>query len=233
MGENLITILLPVHNDEKYLGYCLESIKNQSYPKFKCLVGFNGTIDRSREIFKDSVGNEPRFSDLDYGSESGKSITLNKMLSEVQSEITCLIDGDDMWHSDKLRKQFAIKDEADVIGTLTTYINEENHFGHRISLYESNEAITHLTLEGHNQIINSSCFVKTECFKEVGGWDSAVEGLEDFDVWVKLARKGKTFYNIQSHLTYHRIHSSSNFNAKKLPLTPLDILIRNNKQEQC
>jgi hypothetical protein len=154
------------------------------------------------------------------------------MLKEVQTEITCLIDGDDMWHPDKLRRQVKILGEADVIGTLTTYVDEDNKPGHRISLYENHEAISHLLLEGHNQIINSSCFVKTDCFREVGGWDPAVEGLEDYDVWVKMAYKEKTFYNIQMSLTYHRIHASSNFNAKRLPLTPLDILIRN-KQEQC
>jgi glycosyltransferase involved in cell wall biosynthesis len=232
MGKNLITILLPVHNDERYLGHCLESLKNQSHSEFKCLAGFNGTKDRSKDIFKDLVGKDSRFLDLDYGMESGKSITLNKLLNEVQTEITCLIDGDDMWHPDKLRRQVKRMGEADVIGTLTTYIDEDNRPGHRISLYEINESISHLMLEGHNQIINSSCFVKTDCFREVGGWDPAVEGLEDYDVWVKMVKKGKTFYNIQEGLTYHRIHSSSNFNAKKLPLTPLDILIRN-KQEQC
>ena len=232
MGKNLITILLPVHNDERYLGHCLESLKNQSHSEFKCLVGFNGTKDGSKDIFKDLVGEDSRFLDFDYGTESGKSITLNKMLKEVQTEITCLIDGDDMWHPDKLRRQVKILGEADVIGTLTTYMDEDNKPGHRISLYENHEAISHLLLEGHNQIINSSCFVKTDCFREVGGWDPAVEGLEDYDVWVKMAYKEKTFYNIQMSLTYHRIHTSSNFNAKKLPLTPLDILIRN-KQEQC
>ena len=232
MGKDLITILLPVYNDERYLSHCLESLKNQSHSEFKCLVGFNGTIDRSKDIFKDLVGKDPRFSDLDYGMESGKSITLNKMLCEVQTEITCLIDGDDMWHSDKLRRQVKRIGEADVIGTLTTYIDEDNRQGHRISLYETNEVISHLILEGHNQIINSSCFVKTDCFREVGGWDQSLECLEDYDVWVKMAHKGKTFYNIQEGLTYHRIHSASNFNAKILPLTPMDILIKN-KQEQC
>ena len=231
MGKDLITILLPVHNDERYLSHCLGSLKDQSHSEFKCLVGFNGTTDGSKDIFKDLVGKDSRFSDLDYGTESGKSITLNKMLKEVQTEITCLIDGDDMWHPDKLRRQVKILGEADVIGTLTTYMDEDNKPGHRISLYENHEAISHLLLEGHNQIINSSCFVKTDCFREVVGWDPAVEGLEDYDVWVKMAYKGKTFYNIQMSLTYHRIHASSNFNAKRLPFTTMDILIRN-KQEQ-
>lgn len=227
MGKDLITILLPVYNDEKYLGHCLNSLRTQTYPNFKCLVGFNGTIDGSKEIFKEVVGRDHRFIDLDYGMESGKSLTLNKMLEEVQSETTCLMDGDDMWHSNKLERQFGIRGEFDVIGTLAAYMDESNRLGHRLSLYRDSEEITNLILEGHNQIINSSCFVKTECFKEIGGWDQSVEGIEDFDVWVKLAKKGKTFHNIQEVLTYHRIHSNSNFNAKPLSFSPLDILIKN------
>lgn len=227
MGNDLITILLPVYNDERYLGYCLESLKNQSYPEFKCMVGFNGTKDGSKDIFKDLVGKDPRFSDLDYGMESGKSITLNKMLKEVQTEITCLIDGDDIWHPNKIRRQVEILGKADVIGTLATYIDESNLQGHRLSLCENSEDISRLMLTGLNHIINSSCFVKTDCFREIGGWDPAVEGLEDYDVWVKMAYEGKTFYNIQISLTYHRIHSASNFNAKHLPFTIHDILRKN------
>jgi glycosyltransferase involved in cell wall biosynthesis len=228
----MITILLPVHNDGKYLKYCLDSIKEQSHPDFLCLVGFNGTEDDSKDIFKKTVGKDPRFLDLDYGRESGKSITLNKMLEEVKTEITCLMDGDDAWHREKLDRQMRLLGKADVIGTLTTYIDARNFPGHRLQLSEYSEDISRLMLSGHNHIVNSSCFVKTKCFQEIGGWDPAVEGLEDYDVWVKLALLGKSFYNIQEELTYHRIHSGSNFNSRTLKYLPVDILERNTTQDK-
>jgi glycosyltransferase involved in cell wall biosynthesis len=227
MGNNLITILLPVYNDEKYLGYCLESIKNQSYDNFTCLVGFNGTIDRSKEIFDFLVGDDSRFVKIDYGMESGKSVTLNKMLKEVKTEITCLIDGDDIWHQEKLKIQMENMEGNDIVGSLTIYIDDRNLFKDMIRLYELNDYITQLILSGHNQIINSSCFVKTECFRQVKGWDPSVEGLEDFDMWVKLARLNKRFYNVQEYLVYHRVHRGSNFNAKELKYSTTDILRRN------
>jgi len=227
MENNLITILLPVYNDEKYLGYCLESIKNQSYPDFTCLVGFNGTIDKSKDIFDSLVGDDSRFVKIDYGMESGKSVTLNKMLKEVKTEITCLIDGDDIWHPEKLKIQMENMEGNDIVGSLTIYIDDKNLFKDMIRLYELNDYITQLILSGHNQIINSSCFVKTECFRQVKGWDPSVEGLEDFDMWVKLARLNKRFYNVQEYLVYHRVHRGSNFNAKELKYSTADILRRN------
>jgi glycosyltransferase involved in cell wall biosynthesis len=227
MENNLITILLPVYNDEKYLGYCLESIKNQSYPDFTCLVGFNGTIDKSKDIFDSLVGDDSRFVKIDYGMESGKSVTLNKMLKEVKTEITCLIDGDDIWHQEKLKIQMENMEGNDIVGSLTIYIDDRNLFKDMIRLYELNDYITQLILSGHNQIINSSCFVKTECFRQVKGWDPSVEGLEDFDMWVKLARLNKRFYNVQEYLVYHRVHRGSNFNAKELKYSTTDILRKN------
>ena len=229
MGSNLITILLPVHNDERYLAICLSSIKNQTYKKFICLVGFNGTIDKSKEVFRRVVGEDPRFIMIDYGAESGKSKTLNKLLSMVKTKRFCLIDGDDAWHPEKLRYQVRVKGDPDVVGTLTTYIDEENRTGPSIHVQEKSDDIKKLNLQGMNQVINSSCLVKTSCLKEIGGWDSEVEGLEDFDVWVKLSLLEKEFYNIQLPLVYHRIHGGSNFNAKRLKYTPFDIVRRNQK----
>jgi glycosyltransferase involved in cell wall biosynthesis len=222
-----ITILLPVHNEEKWLSMCLESIIAQSFQDFKCIVGFNGTRDKSKEIFDSICENDPRFIKIDYGERSGKAITLNHMLKLVDSEYTCLIDGDDIWHHDKLQKQIESIGDCDVLGTMTHYIDEKNQITNSLNLALDNDSIRSGFKKGHNQIINSSCMVKTDCFRIANGWDYQVEGLEDFDMWVKISNMGKIFKNLQEHLVYHRVHSNSNFNAKNLNVTIEDILIRN------
>ena len=227
MGNNLITILLPVYNDEKYLGFCLKSIQEQTYRKFICLVAFNGTTDKSKEVFKQVVGEDGRFVMIDYGMDFGKSKTLNKLLHRVKTKRVCLMDGDDIWHPEKLRFQIKTKGDPDVIGTLTAYIDSENRLGPVIPLKEHSEDIKNFNLKGMNQIINSSSLIKTQCLREVGGWDPEVEGLEDFDVWVKLSLLDKEFYNIQVPLVYHRVHGESNFNSRPLKYTPSDIVKRN------
>ena len=70
--------------------------------------------------------------------------------------------------------------------------------------------------------------LKTSDALSIGGWDSELVGLEDFDFWVKLAKKNKIFFNVQDYLVYHRVHQNSNFNATKLPYTVTDVLIKNN-----
>jgi len=225
--EARISILLPVYNDEKYLSFCLESIKKQTYSHFECLIGFNGTLDRSREIADEIIGKDGRFIIFDYGSEKGKSITLNKMLKEANTEYISLIDGDDFWGPSKLQKQVDLLGKYDVLGTLTHYVNEENTITHYLNLSESNNDIREGIRRGHNQIVNSSCLVRKKNVEECGGWDSDFEGIEDFDLWMKLYRKGKTFYNIQEFLVYHRVHQRSNFNSKTHPYSVSDLLFKN------
>ena len=222
-----ITILLPVHNDEVYIERTLLSLINQTYKNFYCLIGFNGTRDSSKEIAKRLVGDDDRFIVFDYGNESGKSKTLNKMLDEVKTERFCLIDGDDVWNSHKLERQIDFAGKHDIVGTLACYIDEHDDIFHYLPLSENNDQIANGISRGHNQIINSSCMVNTADALSVGGWDHEVEGLEDFDFWVKLYKKSKTFYNIQEYLVHHRLHSNSNFNAKKLDASINDILYRN------
>jgi len=223
-----ITILLPVHNDEKWLKDCLNSIKDQSFADFTCLIGFNGTIDKSKKIFEDECGGDSRFIQFDFGSNSGKSITLNNLLKFVKTDFVCLIDGDDIWHKKKLETQLYLREDFDVIGTMTHYINERNEIINTLNLSLDNDLIKYGLERGHNQIINSSSMIKTSCLRQVGGWDPEVEGMEDYDLWIKLHLLGKKFKNLPDHLVYHRIHSGSNFNAKKLPISTEDILKRNN-----
>jgi glycosyltransferase involved in cell wall biosynthesis len=223
----MVTILLPIYNDEKYIKFTIQSLLDQSFSDYKCLIGFNGTTDNSRDIVKSLIEDDRRFSINDFGDAKGKSLTLNKLLDIVDTEFICLIDGDDIWKSDKLQKQINISSQFDIIGTLASYIDENNSSFFNLNLLEDNESIKRELFKGNNQIVNSSCFLKTSCAREVGGWDHSVEGLEDFDFWVKLAKKNKIFFNVQDYLVYHRVHQNSNFNAKKLSYNVIDILIKN------
>ena len=123
----MITILLPVYNDEAFLHYTIKSILQQEFEDYKCIIGFNGTIDSSREIAKSLIDTDHRFTIIDYGNDKGKAKTLNKLLKIIDTEYISLIDGDDIWESDKLSEQISICKIFDVIGTLAYYIDTHNN----------------------------------------------------------------------------------------------------------
>ena len=59
-----------------------------------------------------------------------------------------------------------------------------------------------------NPIINSSSVIR----KELCHWNE--NGIEDYDLWLKLRNQNKKFFNFKEILVKHRIHTASAFNSK-------------------
>jgi hypothetical protein len=59
-----------------------------------------------------------------------------------------------------------------------------------------------------NPMINSSSVIR----KELCNWNE--NGIEDYDLWLKLRNQNKKFFNFKEILVKHRIHNASAFNSK-------------------
>ena len=59
-GQPLVAVVTPVHNGERYLGECIESILAQTYPHWEYTIVNNGSTDRSLEIAERYAEKDPR-----------------------------------------------------------------------------------------------------------------------------------------------------------------------------
>ena len=208
----MISVLLPTYNGEKYLGLAIESVLNQSFKDFELLIAFNGTTDNSKHI--PLKYNDPRVRIFDYGDDVGKSKTLNKLLLEAKYDWIALQDDDDHWIFDKLENQLTYINDFDVIGTFIYYIDEYGNITRSLKLSSDHNSIVYLSMAGKNQIANTSAIFKKQDALEINGWKEGLDGIEDFDFWLRLMRQGKKFINIPEFLVQHRIHKDSKFNTK-------------------
>ena len=60
MENELISIIVPIYNVENYLRMCLDSIQNQTYQNFECLLINDGSPDNSAEICREYVAKDAR-----------------------------------------------------------------------------------------------------------------------------------------------------------------------------
>jgi glycosyltransferase involved in cell wall biosynthesis len=215
----MISILLAVYNGEKYMNQSIDSIINQTFKDWELLIGFNGTTDGSKDIA--SSYSDDRIKIFNYGKDKGKAKTLNKLIKEAKYDWCAIQDDDDIWLPEKLEKQFYQLDYFDVIGTLITYIDENNTHHGSPNLATDHEKIKSKSLSGINQIANSSAVFRKQDALEIGVWGESLDGIEDFDFWIKMLRKGCFFYNIPECLVLHRIHKDSNFNTKQYSLSEI------------
>ncbi|MFC1719797.1 glycosyltransferase [Pseudomonadota bacterium] len=130
--------------------------------------------------------------------------TLSAMVAAAQYEWIALLDVDDWWEPSKLEKQAQFLGKYDVIGTHCQY------FGELTGSPNIPAGPIHPDeFRRHNRIINSSAVLR----KADACWDPEYSLLYDYDLWVRLNAKGRSFYNLKEKLTHHRIHQASCYNS--------------------
>jgi glycosyltransferase involved in cell wall biosynthesis len=201
----MISILMPIYNGIEFLEESINSILNQSYTEWELIIGINGHPPNSEVFQKAKVFESTKIKIYDLINIKGKSNALNKMLNYCNYDWISLLDVDDKWMPNKLEKQIPYMTQYDVIGTGCKYFGDKTD----IPAIPYGD-ITNFNFFRVNPIINSSCLLKKHlCF-----WNSNVNGVEDYDLWLRLRKQGKKFYNIKEILVLHRIHTESHFNAK-------------------
>lgn len=215
----MVSVLLATFNGHKYIEQSIESVLNQTFGDFELLIGLNGENEITKTILQKYTDN--RIKIIDYGDDTGKAKTLNKLLHVAKYDWLAIQDDDDIWLPEKLQKQMQFTNEFDVIGTLINYISETGELMGSPNLAINEKEIKIRSLSGDNNIANTSAIFKKDCALEVNGWATNLDGIEDFDFWLKLIRKDKKIINVNEKLVLHRLHSKSNFNTKKHDITSI------------
>ncbi len=195
---------MPIYNGIEYIDESIKSILNQTFKEWELIIGINGHAKNSNVFKIANKYNGDKIKVYDMYDIKGKSNALNKMLNYVNYNWVALLDVDDIWLPKKLESQLPYLNEYDVIGTMCKYFGDLNIYPNIPNGDISNFNFIHV-----NPIINSSCLIR----KDLCYWDSNWDGVEDYDLWLKLWTKQHKFYNVSSVQILHRIHNDSAFNA--------------------
>lgn len=103
----LISVIVPVYNDEKYIKNCLESIANQTFKDIEIIVVDDGSTDNSGIICDEFSINDPRFKVI-HKQNKGVCDSRNKGLEIASGEYICFVDSDDWIENDYFETMKAI-----------------------------------------------------------------------------------------------------------------------------
>ncbi len=94
-SKDLISLIVPVYNTEKYLGECIESILDQTYTNIELILVNDGSTDSSLEICKKYKEMDNRITVV-CKMNSGVSDTRNQGIANASGKYICFVDADDM-----------------------------------------------------------------------------------------------------------------------------------------
>lgn len=93
--SNLISVIVPVYNIEKYIEECLLSLMNQTYSSIEILVVDDGSTDRSGELSDAFAAKYPDTITVYHTENHGVSAARNVGLAHAKGDYVCFVDSDD------------------------------------------------------------------------------------------------------------------------------------------
>lgn len=109
MISDLVSVIIPVYNGEKYLAETLLSVLNQTYKNLEIIVVDDGSIDNTANIVK---ANKDVI--YIYQNNQGTAAAFNSGINQAKGQYFAFLGADDLWYSNKTQIQIdAFKEYSD------------------------------------------------------------------------------------------------------------------------
>ena len=114
--SELISVIVPVYNVEKYLDKCIQSILGQTYSNIELLLIDDGSTDSSGAICDKYVTQDSRVR-VFHKSNEGVSAARNWGLDNAKGEWIAFVDADDWIDSDMYERMYnaAVQNQTDMV----------------------------------------------------------------------------------------------------------------------
>jgi glycosyltransferase involved in cell wall biosynthesis len=206
-----IAVVIPTYNRAADLRRALDSVLRQTLAEFECLVVDNHSTDDTDAVVASFA--DPRLRLLKIHNRGSVAASRNLGVAQARAEFVAFLDSDDWWTPDKLALSLqALEAGADVVYHDLRIVARESSRGWRISRTRvlHPPALDDLLGEG-NGINLSSVVLRRELLLAVDGFseDTALIATEDFDAWVRIARRSNAFVRIPRALGYYLVAPGS------------------------
>ena len=204
----LISIIVPVYNPSAaHLNNCIRSLLYQSYPHWQlCLADDCSTADHVRPSLAAWAAQDPRIQFVCLTENQGISGATNAAAALAQGEYLGFLDNDDELANDCLFRlvEEINRSDADLLYTDEDLIGED---GRRFSIFAKPDFNEEL-LFSHNYITHM-VLCRRQLFMEVGGCRSAMDGAQDYDLFLRLAEVAKKISHVGEVLYHWRAAATS------------------------
>ncbi len=225
LQENpLVSIIMPAYNAEDYIKASILSVIDQTYKNWELIVVDDGSTDNTAAIVQ-SI--QVKYNKIIYlYQDNGKQAKArNYGIKKSSGVLLAFLDSDDLWLPEKLEKSLGFFDNnaydllfTESYATSDTLINlEEIHYqkmGVRSGQYSGDLALKQFI--ERNRVPTLTVLVKKDKVIEVGSFDEKCVPAEDYDLWIRLLKKGSKFIAIDEAMSIYRLQQNSSTATDRL-----------------
>jgi teichuronic acid biosynthesis glycosyltransferase TuaG len=119
--QDLISIVVPVYNAERFLHDTIQTVKGQTYTNWELILVDDSSSDESYTISRQYQLQDPRIKLVSMDVNSGAALSRNKGIGIASGKYLAFLDADDLWDNQKLEKQVAFMGAKSCAFSFTGY----------------------------------------------------------------------------------------------------------------
>lgn len=216
--NNLVSIVTPVYNAEKFISDTIESVQKQSYKNWELILVDDCSTDNSVKIIEEFAKTDNRIKLIKQNNNGGPALARNKGIEVSTGNYLCFIDADDLWDTEKLNKQVNFMMQNNCAFSFTGY-----EFANQYGVPNGKKVFIPNQINYKKALKNTTIWTSTVMFdlsklsKETISMPDVKS--EDTATWWKILKQIDYAYGLNEILSYYRRNpnslSSNKFSAIK------------------
>jgi glycosyltransferase involved in cell wall biosynthesis len=218
-SDPTVSVVIPAYNAERTILETLTSVLSQSAGDLEVIVVDDGSTDGTGTVAASTGDRRVR---VLRQPNAGHASARNTGIADARGKYVAVVDADDIWLPHKLERQLSM-----------LRVRPEIHALHSAAIHV-NDSLQPLFVgscpDGRNELLDILCFrglpgfmctliVERSVLTEVGGFDSSLIILQDWDLAIRLARRGELF-SMSDPLVLYRVHASNQSKDMDLHIEP-------------
>ena len=192
------SVVIPAYNAQSTIAETIDSVLAQTEANFELIVVDDGSADGTAAVVERFVG-DPRVN-LVRQENQGTAAARNTGIAHTHAAYVSFLDNDDLWLPGYLEEMAAALDAAPAAGfaycdawgfdDATLRVNRQTELHYRPGPPPDADREQTLIALARANFVMSSATVRREALAEAGGFDTAIRGTDDYDLWLRIVLAG-------------------------------------------
>ena len=213
--DNLVSIITPTYNSEKFISATIQSVQNQTYSNWELIIIDDCSTDKTVEIITNAIKLDARVKLHPLTKNEGTGVARNIGVTNSKGCYISFLDSDDLWKPHKLETQLDFMKENNLAFTFSFYecIDEE---GTTLNIRKEAPNLTsYKKLFFCNYIGNSTAMYNAAILGKIP--INQIRKRQDWMLWLTIVKKIKVAQPVPEVLAYYRVRKNS-ISASKIEL---------------
>lgn len=208
MVDDLVSIVTPLYNSEKFIEETIKSVLKQSYINWEMLIVDDCSTDLGPSIVKKYFEKDSRIKYIRMEKNSGAALCRNKAIELAKGEFIAFLDSDDLWLEKKLEKQVKFMKNNNYAISFHEYEEiSENSERLKIKILVPEKPVSYRRYLLTNPI---GCLSGMYSIKKMGKiYMPILKKRQDTGFWLRILSTGEKAYPLKENLGLYRVRKNS------------------------